>query len=615
MGYTNLQDCILDLEHHGHLLRLRQEVSADLEVAAIQRKVFQAGGPAILFENIKNCRFAMLGNLFGTKQRLHFIFRDTLPYITKLFRLLSNDKAQLKDPFFWIRLPTTLWHLKAKKVNSGSIFDSQTTISQLPHLRSWPLDGGGYVTLPQVYSESLAHPGIKNSNLGMYRVQLNGNVYQQDREVGLHYQIHRGIGPHHAEALQQDQPLAVNVFIGGPPATTIAAIMPLPAGVSELFFANLLAGHRIPLSLSPNGLPVPAEADFCISGYVHPGHTLPEGPFGDHLGYYSLRHDFPVLTVDTVFHRHKPIWPFTTVGRPPQEDSVIGEFIHDLTSPLVPKIFPGIREIRAVDEAGVHPLLLAIGSERYVPFTPDRIPQEILTNALCLLGNTQTSLAKYVFIAAHEDNPYLTTHDIPTYFHHILERLDTQRDLHFVTQTTMDTLDYSGINLNQGSKVIIAAAGQPKRFLKSQLPSLTWPGGLLKPHVFHPGILIIQAPAYQAHTSEQEPFLRTICEKLSHGVEELSGFPLMVLVDDADFTAESWKNFLWVTFTRSDPAQDIFGLNAFIRNKHWGCDQTIIIDARRKPNHAPLLEVDPEIEKRIETLAARGGPLHGIIES
>src|SRR5439155_1263669 len=161
------------------------------------------------------------------------------------------------------------------------------------------------------------------SNLGMYRVQLSGGEYEPDREVGLHYQIHRGIGVHHAAALRQGVPFRVNLFVGGPPALTLAAVMPLPEGMPELAFAGALGGRRVRLAC-PQGrerLPVFADADFCIVGTVDPERLLPEGPFGDHLGYYSLAHPFPVLNVERVYHRDGAIWPFTVVGRPPQEDT------------------------------------------------------------------------------------------------------------------------------------------------------------------------------------------------------------------------------------------------------------------------------------------------------
>jgi 4-hydroxy-3-polyprenylbenzoate decarboxylase len=447
----------------------------------------------------------------------------------------------------------------------------------------------------------------------MYRVQLSGGSYRPNQEVGLHYQIHRGIGYHHAQAIRAGVPLAVNVFVGGPPAMTIAAIMPLPEGLSELFFAGVLGGHRIEMISKPNTLPILAEADFCITGHIDPEGQLPEGPFGDHLGYYSLVHDFPVLQVTKVYHRQNAIWPFTTVGRPPQEDTVFGTFIHDLTAALVPSVFAGVHEVHAVDASGVHPLLLAIGSERYVPYEKERKPQEVITCGLSLLGTSQTSLAKYVFICAKEDNPGLSTHDIPGFFNHILERADWTRDLHFITRSTMDTLDYSGISLNQGSKLVVAVAGPKKKNLDNQLPAdFSLPRGFSRPIVFSPGIIVIQGRAHRIARDEHDPNL----ERLSVFLEDskgLSKFPLIVVVDDPEFTVRSWENFLWVTFTRSDPATDIYGTKAFTHCKHWGCRGSLIVDARLKTYHAPPLEDDPEIERRVDALGAPGGPLHGII--
>ena len=239
-------------------------------------------------------------------------------------------------------------------------------------MQSWPDDGGAFITLPQVYTEDPDRPGRRSANLGMYRVQISGGRYGADREAGMHYQIHRGIGVHHAAALERGENLRVNVFVGGAPAMSVAAVMPLPEGISELAFAGALARHRIPLVTRPGMLPVYAEADFCISGVIEPERRLPEGPFGDHLGYYSLAHDYPVLRVEKVWHRTGAVWPFTVVGRPPQEDTMFGRLIHELTGPAIPSVIPGLHAVHAVDAAGVHPLLLAIGSERYTPFAERR---------------------------------------------------------------------------------------------------------------------------------------------------------------------------------------------------------------------------------------------------
>ncbi|NCC25770.1 MAG: UbiD family decarboxylase, partial [Deltaproteobacteria bacterium] len=367
-GYRSLQPCLDDLEAKGDLFRIEAEVDPILEMGCIQRRVYAARGPALLFTRVKGTPFPMVGNLFGTRERIRFIFRHTMPLLERVMNAAADPGQALRRPGAWIDAARAAWKARPRFVASGPILRGLTRVRALPNLVSWPRDGGGYVTLPQVYTEDPDRPGWRHSNLGMYRVQLTGGGYAPDREVGLHYQIHRGIGPHHARALELGRELPVNVFVGGPPAMTLAAIMPLPEGMPEIALAGVLSGSRIPMVRGPNGLPMSAEADFCLCGHIVSGKELPEGPFGDHLGYYSLAHDFPVMRVQTVYHRPGAVWPFTTVGRPPQEDTEFGSLIHELTGPVIPKEFPGVREVHAVDEAGVHPLLLAVASERYVPF-------------------------------------------------------------------------------------------------------------------------------------------------------------------------------------------------------------------------------------------------------
>ena len=601
-----------DLERSGALIRIDEELSADLEIGSIQRRVYQAGGPALLFTRVKGCSFPMLGNLFGTLERTRFIFRDTLKQVERLVQLKIDPKAFLRQPAALLSTVPAAWHLLPKTVADGPILANRTTLDLLPQLKSWPDDGGAFVTLPQVYSESAVAPGLRHSNLGMYRVQISGGAYLRNAQVGIHYQIHRGIGFHHAEALAKGVPFRVNVFVGGAPAMTVAAVMPLPEGMPELSFAGLLAGHRIEMVTREGGLPVPAEADFCITGIIDPQRTLPEGPFGDHFGYYSLAHAFPVLQVENVYHRDGAIWPFTTVGRPPQEDTSFGAFIHELTGPLIPTVVPGVHAVHAVDAAGVHPLLLALGSERYVPYGERRTPQELLTIANAILGQGQLSLAKYLMIAAHEDAPGLDIGDIPAFLAHLLERIDPRRDLHFQTATTMDTLDYSGSGLNSGSKVVFAAVGEKRRSLGVELPAeLRLPDGFRAPALCLPGVFALQGPACRTRKGEPDPEMEELCDVLS-GVAGLDPFPLIVVCDDSRFTATSLNNFLWVTFTRSDPAADIYGVGASTSCKQWGCSGPIVIDARVKPHHAPLLIEDPAVERRVDQLAAPGEPLHGI---
>jgi 4-hydroxy-3-polyprenylbenzoate decarboxylase len=393
---------------------------------------------------------------------------------------------------------------------------------------------------------------------------------------------------------------------------TVAAVMPLPEGMPELSFAGLLAGHRIEMVQRPGLLPIPAEADFCITGTIDPQRTLPEGPFGDHLGYYSLAHHFPVLKVEEVFHRQGAIWPFTTVGRPPQEDTSFGAFIQELTGPLIPTVVAGVRAVHAVDAAGVHPLLLAVGQERYVPYRQRRKPEELLTIANAILGQGQLSLAKYLMIVSYEDAPQLDIRDVPAFLCHLLERIDFRRDLHFQTATTMDTLDYTGGALNSGSKVVLAAVGEKRRELGVEIPAeLRLPVGFHTPVIALPGVLVVQGPPCAIGKGEGRVQMEHFCDCLA-GVAGGESFPLLVVSDDSRFTAATLNNFLWVTFTRSDPAADIYGVGASTNLKQWGCSAPLVIDARVKPHHAPPLVEDPRIERLVDQLAAPGGPLHGV---
>jgi 4-hydroxy-3-polyprenylbenzoate decarboxylase len=613
MGYRNLQQAVADLERTGQLKRIDVEVDPYLEIGAIQRRVYRNGGPALLFTRVKDTDFPLLGNLFGTLERAHFLFHDTLPAIAALAAAKGDPAALLRRPGRALGLTRHLWHLRPRLVRSGAVLQQRTTVGALPQLVSWPADGGAFITLPQVYSEDPRQPGWRRSNLGMYRVQLSGNRYVADREVGLHYQIHRGIGVHHAVAVETGRPLPINIWVGGPPSLTLAAVMPLPEGLPELAFAGLLGGHCLAMAATPNGLLAPAEADFCLVGHIDPQRTLPEGPFGDHLGYYSLVHDFPVMTVTAVYHRPGAIWPFTTVGRPPQEDTTFGALIHEMTGPLVPDLVPGVRAIHAVDVAGVHPLLLAIGSERYLPYAAAREPRELLTQANALLGQGQLSLAKYLLIAAGDDDPRLDLHDIAGFLRHLLERADWRRDLHFQTRTTIDTLDYSGNGLNQGSKVVIAAAGPARRTLPAELPAgLRLPEGFINPQLACPGVLAVQGPAWQGRRGLPAADLEQFCREILSD-SPLRAFPLVVVVDDSAFAARSLDNFLWVTFTRSDPAADLHGVEAGVCAKHWGCAAPLVIDARLKTHHPSPLEDDPVVERRIDALGAPGGPLHGLV--
>jgi 4-hydroxy-3-polyprenylbenzoate decarboxylase len=611
MGYRSLAACVLDLERHGRLVRVREEVDPHLEMAAIHLRVHERGGPALLFERVRGCRFPAVSNLFGTLERARFLFRDTLARVQALVELKYDPVQLLRRPLRCLSIAPTAAAALPQRRPGGPVRHGMISIRDLPPIVHWPNDGGPFITLPQVYTEDVERPGVMKANLGMYRVQLGGNDYEPDREVGLHYQIHRGIGVHQAKANHAGVPLPVSIFVGGPPAHTLAAVMPLPEGLPELVFAGVLGNRAFRYFRDEEGFCVSADADFVITGTVHPHDVKPEGPFGDHLGYYSLVHPFPVMRVHRVYHRQDAIWPFTVVGRPPQEDTGFGALIHEITGSAIPNEIPGLHAVHAVDAAGVHPLLFAIGSERYTPFQRDERPQELLTIANHIFGTNQLSLAKYLFICAREDDPALDIHAVDEFLQHMLARVDFTRDLHFQTNTTIDTLDYSGTGLNAGSKVAIAAVGQPRRALWRELPAgLHLPPPFDRTRLVMPGVLAVEAPPF----GDQDQAEREIA-LLDRGLagRDLSGLPLLVLCDDAVFAAESVNNFVWVTFTRSNPSHDVHGIGSFIEHKHWGCRGPLVIDARRKPHHAPPLERDPAVERRVDRLGERGASLHGLV--
>ncbi len=612
MGYKSLADCVTDLEKHGHLIRIKEEVDPYLEAAAIHLRVYENQGPALLFENLKGSKFPAVSNLFGTLDRSKFMFRDTLDQIKTLVDLKSDPLKAFKSPLKYARVGlTALSALPWQTSFRSPVKFGKTRISELPQIKHWPMDGGPFITMPQVYTEDIDKPGIMNANLGMYRIQLGGNDYIQDSEIGLHYQLHRGIGVHQTKANRRGEPLKVSIFVGGPPSHPLAAVMPLPEGLSEMTFAGALGNRRFRYFYDDEGFCISSDADFVITGTVEPGHNKEEGPFGDHLGYYSLKHPFPLMKVRNVYHRKDAIWSFTVVGRPPQEDTSFGALIHDITGSAIPREIPGLHEVNAVDAAGVHPLLFAIGSERYTPYLKEKKPQEILTLANHILGKSQLSLAKFLFISNKEDNPSLSTNDIEGFLQHVFERVDLTRDLHFYTKTTIDTLDYSGTDINSGSKIAIAAAGDKKRELWTELPAtFSLPRPFDKYKMVMPGILAVEAPKY-LNPQQAEKEISILNESM--GFKNQDGLPLMVLCDDAGFTAETINNFVWITFTRSNPSHDIHGINAFTENKHWGCKGPMIIDARIKPHHAPLLIKDPEVEKKVDALGKEGRALYRVI--
>ena len=603
--YKNLEQALLDLERAGMLKRIQREVDPYLEMPEIARQAFENNGPAILFEHVKGSPFRAVCNIFGSQERLDYLFRDTLKGTQTAVLFKSNPVEFFKhaSPAKLLRAARTGLHSLPKK--SGKLKDfKECKLSDLPQLVCWPEDGGAFVTLPQVATRPAENASVMTTNVGMYRIQISGNEYASD-ECGLHYQIKRDIARHHQKAIEEGRPLKVSIFIGGTPAQTVAAVMPMPENLSELLFAGMLGGRRFRYFIH-DGYLVSSDADFCILGELQPD-LKPEGPFGDHIGYYSDRHPFPFLKVKKVLCKKNAIYPFTVVGRPPQEDTLFGSFIHQITKPMVPASIPGLVALHAVDDAGVHPLCLALAHERFRPYAKpeDREPLELLKTANAILGFNQASLTKYLLIAAAEDEEAgrkIDVNDIARFFGHVLERIDFSRDLHFETSTSIDTLDYTGSKLNHGSKLTLAAAGLKKRELRNNPEDLQTLkiAGITSAKIAMPGVIVLQGPAYDE--AARDAFMAQIEAALAHW-EFRENYPWISIVDsapalDSSLDSGNLRDFLWLTFTRSDPAKDVFGYHAQVREKHWGCVAPLMVDARIKPHHQKALTVPAEIRER-----------------
>jgi UbiD family decarboxylase len=447
----------------------------------------------------------------------------------------------------------------------SEVVEKPAQLTKLPLLTTWELDGGPFITLPLVYTE---HPEKPLHNLGMYRVQR-----YDDQTTGLHMQLGKGGGFHLAEAARLGRKLPVNIAIGGPPALILAAIAPLPENVPELLLASLMLGKRLPLANNPLGpLPVLQNAEFVLVGEVDPNERRPEGPFGDHYGYYSLQHDYPVFHCHGVLRRKNPLCAATVVGKPRQEDFFLGDYLQELLSPLFPLVMPAVQDLWSYGETGYHSLAAAVVKQRY--------KREAMASAFRILGEGQLSLTKFLLVL---DQPR-DLKDFRGTLEHILARCDFRTDLYVFSNLAMDTLDYTGPTVNEGSKGVLLGVGAPIRDLRSTYEG-PLPRGSSAVKAFCAGCLTVQGPSYQ----EAPQFGSQLAED-----HALNHWPLVVLVDDVVKTNATEMSFLWTAFTRFEPGADIFARQKNIVRNHLAYEPPIVIDARMKPSYPDELFCDPE---------------------
>jgi len=576
--HTNLRSFLEQLRRSGQLVEVDAPVDPYLELAEIHRRVIDEQGPALLFTNVKGKDFPVVTNLFGTAERVDMAFgpkpetivRELVHGMDKLLPPKLSGLWELREPLRGV-MKTGTRTVRSSQAPVTQISTSDVDMTQLPALTSWHLDGGPFVTLPLVYTE---HPETHEHNLGMYRIQIYDKT-----TTGMHWQIHKGGGFHYHEAEKRNLPLPVTLTVGGPPALIISAIAPLPEMVPELVFASLLMGEKLKMVDVPNHPhKIVAEAEFVFGGIVPPHERRPEGPFGDHFGYYSWEHDFPVFHVKQMWRRKDAIYPATVVGKPRQEDYFIGEYLQRLLSPLFPVVMPGVKALWTYGETGFHALAGAIVRESYY--------KEAMAHAFRIMGEGQLTLTKFLMVT-----------DVPcdlSNFSHFLEivlaRFQPERDLLIVNDTSNDTLDYTGRKFNHGSKGILLGIGEPIRELPRQYAQGEIPG-IQKIKPFCPGCLVISGPSFEARPELGE-------ELLPYVNEFLQEWPMICLVDDADI-ADRQSSFLWTVFTRFDPAHDLYAKSTIVRNK-IRYEGPLLVDARMKPFYPDEVETRPDIAELVD---------------
>jgi 3-polyprenyl-4-hydroxybenzoate decarboxylase len=406
-----------------------------------------------------------------------------------------------------------------------------------------------------------------------------------DRTTGMHWQIGKGGGFHHAAAESRGRALPVAVTLGGPPALLLSAVAPLPENTPELLLASLVLGRRLPMArLGGFPLPFPADAEIVLLGEVPPGERRPEGPFGDHYGYYSLAHDYPVFKVGTVARRRDAIYPATVVGKPRQEDFFIGDYLQALLSPLFPVVMPAVSDLWSYGETGYHSLSAAVVRQRY--------KREAMASAFRILGEGQLSLTKFLLVL---DRP-CDLKDFRSVLTEVLRRADFRTDLFVFANLAMDSLDYAGPRVNEGSKGVLLGVGEPVRELPQEFQGVL-PPGIEEAVVFSPGCLVVKAPAFPQSVSAGQA-APDVAGWLNH--PSLAAWPLVVITDDARRATRSVFNFLWTTFTRFEPAADLHARATSVLRHHPVFEPPVAIDARMKPWYPEELFCDAETASLVE---------------
>ena len=575
MSFPDLRAFIDQLRRANDLVTVEAPVDPRLEVAEIHRRVIAAGGPALLFTNVIGSDFRLVTNLFGTARRAEIAFGHRPMQLVRRIVQLADELLPPSAAGLWSARDVGFELLKigSRRVGHGPVVESMTSdvrLDRLPVLTCWPEDGGPFITLPLVYT---THPDRRGHNLGMYRMQVHG-----PRTAGMHWQIGKGGGFHYAVAEGRGQLLPATVFLGGPPALILSAVAPLPENVPELLLASLIAGERVPQVHGHGAHPLIATAEFALVGDVPPHVRKPEGPFGDHYGYYSLQHDYPVFEVRRIAHRADAIFPATVVGKPRQEDFFVGDLLQELLSPLFPLVMPAVERLWSVRRDGV-PLAGGSGRQATIQTGGDgeRVPHSRRRAAFadevsarygspCRRARFQSDAGTCARPDEHRNRPVC-----------LFEPVDGHARLH-------------GARCQRGIQGRMAwprrtrartAARVHRRPCRQESPTFAY---------FVEGASWLELRAMRPSPTRPRVLRASVA---------FEDWPLIVITDDVKRAAASTMNFLWTTFTRFEPAADIHAAERRIVRNHIAYRGPIVIDARLKPGFPKELSCRDDIAQLV----------------
>lgn len=593
MSFTNLKQFLEVLKKENELLVIEDEINPELEATEIAHRAFLQNKPALLFTNVYGSKFPLLMNTYASDKRVELALQKDPDKLGGELLSFAEELIPPK-PLKLIKQKSMLRRIFSTLPKNGRGISQEqnlrVNLNDLPIIKSWPEDGGRFITLPQVFTYD---PRNGKRNVGMYRMQVF-----DDSTTGMHWQIQKGGGFHYFQSEKLNQDFEVVVALGTDPAMLFATIAALPENIDEAMFAGFLRGSRTAFTKAKSlSINVPANAEFILEGIVPSKLRRMEGPFGDHFGHYSAAAEFPIFQIKAITAAKNPIYPATIVGIPPMEDKFLGDATQKILGPLIKLIHPEISSLWAYYEAGFHNLLVVSVDERY--------HKEAAKTALSIMGEGQLSLTKCVVLVDGNIDP----RDFKAVLNEIRKNFDPHYDFIMIPKVPLDTLDFTSFKMNLGSKMVIdATKSDERRRQNAELridgsTRLTTENGELRIRealrrfsIEHNDFKLIENTLLVVKVKNNG---REILEKLV-SLESLKDIKIIAMVGE-DVDIHNQEKMIWGIFTRFDAERDIIFSEQTLIGISPVYKGIMGINATWKEGYPKPLKMSPEIIKLIDT--------------